>query len=80
MEREEQIRCLAYSIWEKEGYPHGRQFEHWLTAETIWESENREKVNEKNGLLQQKEKRARRREPARKRTTQLGTPTPTPQF
>ena len=35
MEREEQIRQLAYTIWEKEGYPEGRAVEHWLKAETI---------------------------------------------
>ncbi len=42
MEREEKIRSIAYSIWENEGYPEGRQMEHWLAAETICDSENRE--------------------------------------
>jgi hypothetical protein len=64
MEREEQIRCLAYNIWEKEGYPHGHHIEHWLKAETIWHSQFREENNEKK-----KEKKPSRREPARKRTT-----------
>jgi hypothetical protein len=67
MEQEE-IRCLAYSIWEKEGYPHGRHIEHWLRAETIWHSQFREENNERK-TPPQKEKRASRREPARKRTT-----------
>jgi|WetSurMetagenome_2_1015567.scaffolds.fasta_scaffold1513220_1 hypothetical protein len=37
MTREEEIRLIAYSLWVREGYPHGRAFEHWLRAEAIWE-------------------------------------------
>lgn len=44
MEREEQIRQLAYSMWEKEGYPEGRAMEHWLKAETILQSERSETI------------------------------------
>jgi hypothetical protein len=69
MEREEQIRCLAYSIWEKEGYPHGHHLEHWLKAETIWHSQFREENDERKTPPQQKEKRASRRKPTRKRAT-----------
>jgi hypothetical protein len=29
----EEIAALAYSIWEKEGRPDGRDVEHWLQAE-----------------------------------------------
>lgn len=38
---EQAIRERAYNIWEREGRPHGRDFEHWvraqveLTAETM---------------------------------------------
>jgi hypothetical protein len=42
MEREEQIRRLAYTIWEREGYPEGRAVEHWLKAETILQSDGAE--------------------------------------
>lgn len=29
----EQIAVCAYLIWEKEGFPHGREVAHWLQAE-----------------------------------------------
>ncbi len=29
----DQIAALAYEIWEKEGYPNGREVEHWVAAE-----------------------------------------------
>ena len=38
MEREEEIRLIAYQIWVEEGYPHGKDHEHWVIAEEIWES------------------------------------------
>lgn len=37
MGREEEIGIIAYRIWEEEGYCHGRDIEHWLRAERIWE-------------------------------------------
>jgi hypothetical protein len=41
IERDEQIRELAYRIWQEEGYPHGYEVQHWLKAETIWLEEQR---------------------------------------
>jgi Protein of unknown function (DUF2934) len=41
IERDEQIRQLAYRIWQEEGYPHGYEVQHWLKAETIWQEEHR---------------------------------------
>jgi hypothetical protein len=40
MEREEEIRLIAYSLWVRDGYPHGRAVEHWLKAEAIWEADH----------------------------------------
>jgi hypothetical protein len=40
MEREQEIRGLAYKIWEEEGCPHGRNVEHWLKAEAMLQSRN----------------------------------------
>jgi hypothetical protein len=37
MEREDEIRLIAYRIWEEEGCCHGRDIEHWLKAEVVWE-------------------------------------------
>lgn len=41
MEREEEIRLIAYRIWEEEGCYHGRDVEHWLKAEAIWEEKQK---------------------------------------
>lgn len=40
MEREEEIRLIAYKIWEEEGRPHGRELDHWLKAEAIWREQH----------------------------------------
>jgi hypothetical protein len=34
---ENEIKLMAYYIWEKENRPNGRDVEHWLKAEAIWE-------------------------------------------
>jgi Protein of unknown function (DUF2934) len=41
VERDAEIRELAYRIWQEEGYPHGHEVQHWLEAETIWLEEHR---------------------------------------
>lgn len=35
--RDEEIRSIAYDLWLSEGRPDGRQSEHWLKAEAIWQ-------------------------------------------
>jgi hypothetical protein len=42
MDREERIRRRAHEIWEREGYPEGRQQEHWHQAVQEVESESSE--------------------------------------
>ncbi len=37
--REERIRAIAYSLWEEEGCPDGRDQEHWLRACELVEAE-----------------------------------------
>jgi len=34
---EEQIREVAYAIWEEEGRPEGKDLEHWFTAKQALE-------------------------------------------
>ena len=42
MNREEEIRIIAYHIWEEGGCDcHGRDVEDWLKAEIIWQERNR---------------------------------------
>lgn len=36
IERDAEIRELAYGIWQEEGYRHGYDVQHWLKAEAIW--------------------------------------------
>ncbi len=37
MERVEEVRRIAYQIWEEEGHPPGRALDHWLKAEDLWQ-------------------------------------------
>ena len=37
MGKEDEIRIIAYSMWEQEGSRDGHDCEHWLKAEVIWE-------------------------------------------
>ncbi len=36
---EKAIRERAYHIWEREGRPHGRDFEHWVQAQVELDAE-----------------------------------------
>jgi hypothetical protein len=40
MAREDEIKLIAYSIWESEGCCDGHDGDHWLRAEAIWEVNN----------------------------------------
>ena len=40
MGREDEIKLIAYKIWEEEGCPNGRDCEHWFRAEVVWEQKN----------------------------------------
>jgi hypothetical protein len=38
MGKEDEIRLIAYRIWEEEGCRDGHDCEHWFKAETLWET------------------------------------------
>ena len=65
IEAQEQIRELAYRIWQAEGYPHGYDVQHWLKAEAIWQEDHRPKGKPKRSKPL-KEKKSRKT-PAAKR-------------
>ncbi len=44
MAKEEEIRLIAYDIWEEENCPNGRDCEHWFRAEAIWEQQQKAKT------------------------------------
>ncbi len=48
MGKEDEIRLIAYGLWEEEGCPHGLDHEHWIRAEAIWEVGHRVKTPKKN--------------------------------
>lgn len=39
MHHDEEVRLIAYRIWEEEGHPDGRALDHWLQAEALWDDE-----------------------------------------
>jgi hypothetical protein len=44
MGKEDEIRLIAYSIWEQEDCPNGKDCEHWLRAEAIWEDQQKQRA------------------------------------
>jgi hypothetical protein len=51
MDREDEIREIAYTIWEQEGCMNGNELEYWLRAEAIWTERN----TPKNSTVQKEE-------------------------
>ncbi len=41
LNHDEEIRQLAYRLWQEAGCPEGNEVQHWLKAETIWLDEKR---------------------------------------
>lgn len=39
MDREKEIKLIAYRMWEEEGCCHGLDQKHWLHAEMIWQEQ-----------------------------------------
>jgi len=56
IEAQEQIRELAYRIWQAEGYPHGYDVQHWLKAEAMWQEEHRSESKPKRSKRHTKRK------------------------
>jgi hypothetical protein len=52
MNREEEISLIAYRIWQEENHYHGRDFEHWLKAEVIWEQNHKKLDSPKDDITE----------------------------
>lgn len=39
--REEEIRQLAYRLWQEAGCPEGNEVQNWLNAEAVWLEQQR---------------------------------------
>jgi hypothetical protein len=50
MEREEEIRQIAYQLWEEAGCPQGRALEHYFKAEAILNFQQRHGVVASSGI------------------------------
>ena len=44
MSKEDEIRLIAYNIWEQEDCVHGYDCEHWFRAEAIWKQQHKRKI------------------------------------
>jgi hypothetical protein len=40
-DRDEEIRQLAYRIWQEAGCPNGSDLQHWLKAKDVWQENQR---------------------------------------
>jgi hypothetical protein len=47
MAREDEIRLIAYDIWQEDGCPNGRDCEHWIKAEALWEEKQKQRSDSK---------------------------------
>ena len=61
--REQEIRELAYCLWEAAGCPSGQDLEYWHKAEAAWDEQNA-----RSAASAVKAARPRRRSAARKAT------------
>jgi hypothetical protein len=64
--KEDEIKVIAYSIWEQEGCPNGKDCEHWLRAEAIWEEREAKQPAKKIPLQAAPSKRSIRSRHAKK--------------
>ena len=69
MNHEDEIRLIAYQIWEDEGCPDGVHVEHWIRAESIWREQHNQATTAEPSWLKagSKKKRARARSRRSKR-------------
>ena len=47
IDRDEEIRQLAYRLWQEAGCPNGSDLQHWLRAQELWQEEHRPKSRPK---------------------------------
>ena len=67
MAKEDEIRLIAYNIWEEEGCCDGQDVDHWLRAEVIWEERKADKTAAKAPKARAA-KPATKAKPARKKS------------
>jgi hypothetical protein len=48
MGKEDEIRLIAFRIWQEEGCINGCNCEHWFKAEAIWEQQKKPAIDSQN--------------------------------
>ena len=48
MGSKEEIKLIAYRIWEQEGCQHGHDIEHWCRAELVWQEQQKAAKTERS--------------------------------
>ena len=61
MEREDEIRQMAYLLWEQDGRPEDRAFETWARAEAAWNAAHAPEAISNPGISQLQPTAATRR-------------------
>jgi hypothetical protein len=46
-DRDEEVRQLAYRLWQEAGCPNGTDVQHWLKAQELWQENHRPKIRTK---------------------------------
>jgi hypothetical protein len=41
MAKQDEVKLIAFRIWQDDGCCDGRDMEHWLRAEAVWEQQQR---------------------------------------
>jgi hypothetical protein len=76
-DRDEEIRQIAYKLWQEEGCPDGRHLDHWFSAEAIWRV--RPEAAQSDQQPRPKAKRTRKKTaPPAKTTSRATKPNPSP--
>jgi hypothetical protein len=68
MGKEDDVRLIAYSIWEQENCPDGKECDHWFKAETIWEEQNKKAKVNSNLKASEPEKKVSQKESGKSKT------------
>lgn len=74
---DEDIRQIAYQLWQDEGCPDGRHLEHWVKAESVWQA--RQAVTEPDPQPTPQAKRPRKKVATRAKTKSRAKKTSTEQ-
>ena len=68
MARDDEVRLIAYNLWEEEGCVNGRDCEHWYQAEAIWEQQQKPALRSNRTATKRSTPKSPKALPTRKRS------------